>query len=233
MSGRKRRGRAQRISSGAEVLDDQPVETTLYSLTDTPPGPPQRRSDERFLSLLRVGTLLIDGRRELCLIRNISAGGMMIRAYCEISPGTRLAVELKEGEPISGEAAWAENGLVGVTFDDRIEVLSLIGPAEDGPRPRMPRIEVDCTAWVREGANVRRTKITNISQGGVCIDSPGELTLHANVIVTLVGMPPIPGVVRWRDANSYGIAFNRVLPLSDLVGWLQGQSAPDQQQAAG
>lgn len=214
-------------------MDDQPVETTLYSLADTPPGPPQRRSEERFLSLLRVGTLLVEGRRELCLIRNISAGGMMIRVYSEISPGTRVAVELKEGDPVSGKVLWVEHDLLGMNFDQRIDILSLIAPAEDGPRPRMPRIEVDSTAWVREGADVRRVKVVNISQGGICVDSPAELAVQANVIVSTVGLAPIPGLVRWREGNSYGIAFNRVVPLSDLVTWLQGQQRQEGQRAAG
>jgi hypothetical protein len=214
-------------------LDDQPVETTLYSLADAPPGPPRRRSEERYLSLLRVGTLLIDDRRELCLIRNISGGGMMIRAYSPIQAGTRLSIELKQGEPISGEALWAKDGLVGINFDKRIDVLSLIAPADDGPRPRMPRIEVSCTCWVREGADVRRAKAVNVSQGGICIESPAEPTAHAEVIVSLLGLSPIPGVVRWRDENYCGIAFNRVLSLSDLVGWLQAQQEQEQRRAAG
>ena len=215
-------------------MDDQPVETTLYSLADAPPGPPQqRRNDERFLSLLRVGTLVLDGHRELCLIRNISAGGMMIRAYSSIGPGTRVAVELKEGEPVSGEVIWAEDGLLGLNFDERIDIVSLIAPDEGAPRPRMPRIEIDRTASVREGANIRRARVANISQGGICIDSPGDFTVHANVIVSLAGLSPIPGVVRWRDANSYGIAFNRVLPLADLVGWLRGQLGQEEVRAVG
>jgi PilZ domain len=213
-------------------LDDQPIETTLYSLTDATPGPPQRRGDERFLSLLRVGTLLVEGRRELCLIRNISAGGMMVRVYSPVSPGTALAIELKEGEPVSGKAQWAEDGLIGIHFDKRIDILTLIAPGEDSPPPRMPRIEIDRTAWVREGANVRRTKAVNISQGGICIDSSADLAVNANVTVNLPGLSPIPGVVRWRDGNCYGVAFNRVLPLSDLVGWLQGQQGQDRQRAA-
>ena len=213
--------------------DHQPVETTLYSLTDSPPEPPLRRSEERFLSLLRVGTLVVDERRELCLIRNISGGGMMIRAYSEIEPGTRLSIELKEGEPISGAALWVKDGLVGINFDEHFDVLSLIAPADDGARPRMPRIEVSCTAWVREGAHMRRTKVANVSQGGICIDSPAELSVHANVIVSLLGLSPIPGVVRWRDGHCFGIAFNHVLALSDLVSWLQAQQEQEQRRAAG
>jgi hypothetical protein len=51
------------------------------------------------------------------------------------------------------------------------------------------------------------------------------------VTVSLAGLPPIPGVVRWRDETCFGIAFNRVLALSDLVGWLRAQQ--EQQRAAG
>ena len=60
-------------------VEEQPVETTLYSLSDRTPDPVERRDGERYLTLFRVGTVMIEDRRELCLIKNISAGGMMIR----------------------------------------------------------------------------------------------------------------------------------------------------------
>ena len=69
-------------------MQEQAVETTVYSIAATAPVQPERREDERYLSLLRVGAIVVDGRRELCLIRNISAGGMMIRAYSDLAPGT-------------------------------------------------------------------------------------------------------------------------------------------------
>ena len=93
------------------------VEQTVYSLSATAPAPPDRRNGERYLSLLRVGALLIDGRRELCLVRNLSAGGMLIRPYSPIEAGTAVSVELKHGEMVSGIARWIEEGLVGIAFD--------------------------------------------------------------------------------------------------------------------
>jgi hypothetical protein len=212
-------------------LDEQPVETTLYSLDSDTPEPEERRSGERHLSLLRVGALTIDGRRELCLIRNISAGGMLIRAYSKIETGTRLSIELKQGEPVSGIARWTKDDCVGVRFDSAIDVLALISNASDGQRPRMPRVEVHCTAWVREDATVHRMKASNVSQGGVRVEGGAPLPIGADVIVTLNGLPAQPGVVRWQDGSSYGITFNGVLALSDLVEWLQEQR--EQPRAAG
>jgi hypothetical protein len=167
--------------------------------------------------------LIIGNRRELCLIKNVSAGGMMIRAYCDIEAGTRLSVELKQGEPVPGTAQWTKDGCVGVNFDTPIDVLSLVSTSLDEPRPRMPRITVDCVAWVREGAKVHRAQAVNISQGGVRVQTSSDLTVGAEVIVTLNGISPQPAVVRWSDAEGYGITFHRVLPLSQLVGWLQEQ----------
>src|SRR5918995_2746098 len=86
-------------------VDIQPVETTLYSLSDAPPAPAgdgERRDGHRHMTLYRVGSIQVEDRRELCLIKNISAGGMMIRLYCSIADGTPVTVELKSGHPISG-----------------------------------------------------------------------------------------------------------------------------------
>jgi len=213
------------------MLDEEPVETTIYSLAPLPPPAPERRADERHMSLLRVGALLIGDRRELCLIRNVSVGGMLIRAYSAIEPGTRLSVELKQGEAVHGAVLWAKDDLVGVSFDEPIDIVSLITTSSDAPRPRMPRLEVRCTAWVRDGAIVHRTRAVNISQGGVRVETAKGLTAGSQVTVTLPGMPPEQGVVRWSDEEGCGITFNRVLALSQLVAWLGEQQ--ERQRAVG
>lgn len=215
------------------MLDERPVETTLYSLDDRTPEPVQRRSDERHLSLLRVGSLTIDGRRELCLIRNISAGGMLIRVYSRIEPGARLSIELKQGEPVSGTVRWMKDDCAGVAFDAPIDVVDLISTSSEGPRPRMPRVEIDCLAWVRQDGTVHHARAVNISQGGVRIECRAGIPLGTDVTVTLSGLPPSPGVVRWNDGSAYGITFNRALALPLLVGWLQEQQERGKTRAAG
>lgn len=211
----------------------EPVETT-YSLAASAPRQPDRRESERYLSLLRVGSIIIDGQRELCLIRNISAGGMMVRAYSPIAVGTSVTIELKQGDPVSGVVKWVDGELTGITFDEIIDVLLLLAPPGEGPRPRLPRIEVECTAWVREDGDIFRTTVHNISQGGLCVGSRSVLTVGADVVVTLPGLTPAPGVVKWRnEGGTYGIGFNRSLVLSELVEWLQEQQQEQRHRAVG
>jgi len=199
-----------------------PVETTLYSLSDQAPLPDERRTGERHLSLFRVGTMVVNHRRELCLIKNISAGGAMLRLYTGgLDIGTRLTVELKCGQPLKGCVAWVHDPNVGLVFDAPIDVIAMLSQNEDGPRPRMPRIETSSFVTLREGASVYRGRACDISQGGIKVETPAVFARNAEVVVTLPGLAPQAGVVRWTDGGYSGITFNRLLALPSLIEWLQ------------
>lgn len=205
-------------------METQPVETTLYSLSDAPPAADSdRRDGERHLTLYRVGTVLVEGRRELCLIKNISAGGMMIRLYCTIEEQTPVIVELKSGQPISGRISWTREHNAGIAFDEPVDVIDILSSAMDAPRPRMPRIETHCHATLRDGANILRVRVCDISQGGVKVECQAILPEGADIIVSLPGLDPQPGLACWVDDGFIGITFNRLLPLGELVSWLQEQ----------
>ena len=89
------------------------------------------------MTLYRVGSILVEDRRELCLIKNISAGGMMIRLYCNIAEGTPLTIELKSGQPITGKISWVRDHHAGISFDEPVDVIDILSSAMTGPRPRM------------------------------------------------------------------------------------------------
>ena len=116
----------------------------------------------------------------------------MIRAYCVIAEGTALSVELKSGQPVTGRASWVNGHNVGVTFDQPVDVIEILSASADGPRPRMPRIEVDCIATVRDGANVYRLPVCDISQGGLKVKGDPALEHGCDLSVSLPGLEPQP-----------------------------------------
>jgi hypothetical protein len=182
-----------------------------------------RRRDIRHLTILRVGAVIIDGRRELCLVRNISAGGLMSLIYSKVEIGQRLAVELKTNQEIAGRVSWVRGTAIGVEFDERIdvpEVLSTPAVLDNGWRPRMPRIPVDRLATLRAGARTYWVNARDISQGGVKVEAEKGLEIGAETVVTLENFRPVQGVVRWRRDNEAGISFNQIIPFNELTGWL-------------
>ena len=206
------------------MLNQMEVEETSFSFSTCTPSPPERRRDTRHLRILRVGTLLFDDKRELCLIRNISAGGLMIHAYCQLKIGQRVSVALKSHQLLSGNVVWMKDGNAGIGFDAPIDVEQMLSnPSllENGWLPRMPRVEVDWLATVRAGANLVWVTLRDISQGGVKLDSDQPLSPGQAVTLTIDKFRSVSGVVRWYEDGLGGIAFNELIPFQELMRWLR------------
>lgn len=212
------------LSRGSKMyLEDRVVETG-FSFSSEVPAPPERRGAERHIKILRVGTLVVDGRRELCLIRNISAGGVMAHVYSCFDPGQRVTVELKTSQPVTGRVVWVRGGNAGIQFDSAMDVAELLANPrvlDNGWRPRTPRIEVDRMATLRIGARTSWVHARDVSQSGVKIETSDPPATGEEVVVTLEGLPPRHGVVRWQSGDHIGIAFNQLIPFGELIEWLK------------
>ncbi len=213
------------------MLPHEYVEETSLSLSPAAPAPPERREGQRHLTILRVGALTIDGVRELCLVRNISAGGVMAHVYRQIGVGTEVEIEIKNDLPIRGKVVWERDSNIGVAFDEKIDVPGLLAASKllgDGRRARSPRVEVDRKARLRCGADVYEVHVCDVSQGGVKIETDAELPMNGDVVVTLEGFRPLPGIVRWAHDGQAGINFIQVIPIAELCEWLRaGDTRPE------
>lgn len=206
------------------IAQAEPAEETIFSLSDDPPADEGRSVEARRLTTLRVGTILIDGRRELCLIRNVSAGGLRAHVYSPLKEGQKVSVELRTDQQTSGSVSWVREGSVGIEFDNKIDVESLLAgqSADNDWRHRMPRVEVDRLGELRIGARIYPINTCDISQGGVRVEIDHPLKVGDAVVLTLEKWRPIHGSVRWYQEGRGGIAFNQVVPFQELMSWLRG-----------
>jgi hypothetical protein len=199
------------------------LEETTFSFSTSAPQPDRRRHG-RHLTILRVGALIIDGRRELCLIRNISAGGLMAHVYSAMELDQRLAVELKTDQTVSGRVTWIDEANIGISFDEPIdveEILAVQAVSANGWRPRLPRVEVDRLATLRAGARTFAVSTCDISQGGVKVEIDQPLQPGEEVVFTPEKFRAVQGVVRWYHDGVCGISFNQVIPFHELMRWLR------------
>lgn len=206
-------------------MEQLPSRTTLCSTADEPAPARSWRSGERYMTLFRVASLTVDDRRDLCVVKNISSGGALIRAYCDLREGQLVRLEIKEQQPIEAEVAWIKGTDTGIDFNSPIDILGLLKGGSEGPRPRMPRMEVRAVGFVRQDALLHRVTINNISQGGISARCGAELNVGGQATVTVAGLAPMQAVVRWGGSGGYGITFNSVLGLPLLVEWLHTQTS--------
>jgi hypothetical protein len=200
------------------------LEETIFSFSTKAPQPPERRNQRRHMTILRVGSIFVGDKRELCLIRNISAGGLMAHIYSRMEDGQRVGIELKCNHRIEGTVSWIQDNNAGITFDTPIDVEEMLAShsgLENGWRPRLPRVEIDRLATLRVGASIYGVSTRDISQGGVKIETDEPLEEGQEVVITLDKFRPVHGMVRWSQEGLCGIAFNQVIPFRELMAWLR------------
>lgn len=195
--------------------------------TDPPPAEAaepaaDRRADFRIITTLRVGKITSNGEQELCLIRNISHGGLMLRVFADHQVGDNVTVELKSDCVVSGTVAWTRDESVGVTFAEPVDAPEMLrgDPGPDGRQPRAPRLDVPSPARLRIGEADWPVELRDLSQGGAKIRVQDALAVGAEAVLVVSGLKPLKAVIRWQAGDHAGLAFIGTLPLADLVSWM-------------
>jgi len=219
-----------RCVKGASMLEHfDDGELTTISFSNAPPQPPERRQNLRHVTVLRVAKLQTPRSEELCLVRNISAGGLMAHIYSELNIGEPVSAEFKSGQAVSGRVLWRRDGLAGIEFDQPVNAARILADSHDyspsAQQPRAPRVGMDVKARIRVGARYHTVTLCNISQSGGRV-SPGDpLEAGEKLILMLNGLPPIAGSVRWSDREHAGIAFDNPIAFEALARWVPTMQA--------
>lgn len=188
----------------------------------------ERRGGSRHISVLRVGRVLWDGRDQLCVVRNISSGGLMFECLQAPAIGQGVIVELRTDKQMIGIVRWVRNGGAGVEFDRPIDVEHIL-KEERGTllrvRPRAPR-------FVRRG-EVRLIgesepivgDIVDIAIGGLSCRTDQPVRKGDPIVAAIAGIGATNAEIRWIKGDVAGVRFEKPLPWRAFQLWLD--SAPD------
>lgn len=176
-----------------------------------------RRNSSRVTLLIRPGKLIADGREFLCIVRDISEGGVKIRLFHPLPECRALHIEFDNGERHALQLVWQSGDMVGGSFGEDIDVKRLIA-AQAGSYPRrQPRLRVEHAAMLYSGA--LRTPITlhDISPQGASIECSGWLMIDELVRIESAALPKLYAKVRWRRSSNYGLVFEQTFGLEELA----------------
>src|SRR3954452_10053486 len=197
-------------------------ESTTVSLSTAVPRPVERRRDERFTAMLRVAKLTKQsGEQQLVKVKNLSAGGLMALVPNGAEVGDRMDIELSS-EKIPATVAWTRDDLVGLKFDQSLDLGELLAGRKPrhGFRARPPRLEIACKASVRVGKLYYSVAVHHISREGMKVEPIEEYCVGKKVIVVVESLRPIKGEVRWYSERRAGIVFDKPLDFEELAEWI-------------
>ncbi|HEY0115781.1 MAG TPA: PilZ domain-containing protein [Allosphingosinicella sp.] len=201
---------------------------TIYSLSEDFPRPGGHR-DAGDRGRLQPGSVGRGSLREICFLRKIGPSGAVLYMEPAAARGERLDLELLTGDKLTGVVDWVEGHEVGLCFDESVDMFALITRNlvhQPGDGRRMPRIELESPAWLEAGSRREIVTVRNLSDGGARIETRVPLVVHEQIVLTLDGFRPAPGIVRWVQGNVAGVAFAPELPWQELMPWLRRRHRP-------
>ena len=198
-------------------------EVTTVSMSDEAPLPSDRRTHARHVTVLRVAKLITPRGEELCLVRDISAGGLMAHIYSELGIGDPVVAEFKSGHAIPGRILWRRDGMAGMKFSQKVNAASVLAGDDYSPTAllqRAPRVDLEASGRIRVGAQSYAVTLCNISQGGARIRLADAGKAAGQLVLMVNGLPPLAGSIRWRRDGRAGIAFDIPVPFDVLAQWV-------------
>jgi hypothetical protein len=201
---------------------DAAFESTTVSLSTGVPRPAERRDDERFSAMLRVGKLTDSaGSEQLIKVKSLSAGGVMAIVTRPPKVGEQVSIELSS-ERIPASVVWIRDETAGFKFDQNIDLGELLAGRKPrhGFRPRPPRLDIPCKASVRVGKTYYTVDVHDISLGGIKVEPIEEYCVGKSVVVAVESLRPAKGEVRWYSDRRAGIVFERPLEFDELAEWV-------------
>lgn len=192
------------------------METARSQTTD-------QRSGRRFTLVLRAAKLVSPEGEFLCVMRDVSEGGIKLRLFHPLPQAGPLEVEIGNGLRHAVEPVWQRGDLAGFRFAAGPVVLAeMLGMS--GPFPRRGvRLRAELAVTVTGPGGTSPARLQDISLDGARIDSDLPHPLGARLRIQSERLPPIAGRVRWRSGAAHGIAFERHFALDELARLL----APD------
>jgi hypothetical protein len=206
------------------VENYQSHELTAVSLNPVVPRPPERRIEDRTTTLLRAGKLIVGDEQQLCMIRNISSAGAMLKLWRPLATGDTVAVEITPDCPEPATVIWSQDDLAGVAFAKPIDVAqALRGGTREGPYRRIartPRLRIQAPARLCTEASGWDVDLCEVSLNGARIETPELFFCDEEVTLAVDGLAKVPGRVRWCHDGFAGIEFARPLAMNVLADWV-------------
>lgn len=163
------------------------------------------------------------GKRD-CFVHRITSGGLSLTVSGPVSHGERGTIELPFGLAAEGWIDGHDPATLAFRFDQPLDVVGALArclaalPAE---RRQMPRIELRQRLCVRHSGQSDFAWTRNLSPSGIGLETRAVLQPGEAVELTLDGLRPLTGEVRWAEGGQAGIAFAEELGWQTLMPWLR------------
>ena len=188
-------------------------------------APPNVWAEPRSLFFFRTGRLFAGAGHSICEILALAETGAVLRSETELGEGDSCTLELNSAHCMEAKVAWADDGVMGLSFTDRKQVQDILSRRQTSFPYRPPRLRLAATLEVRLGAQKLKVRCRDISESGIKVELPDDCA-GADAEIMLSGVGNVEGRVRWWREGKAGISFARPIPSEAFTRWVTERLEP-------
>jgi hypothetical protein len=164
------------------------------------------------------------GFAKKCVLRKISSLGAIVRGELADVPDQSVTLELETGQRPSGTIAWQDGSEAGICFKEPVNLLALITRklvSQPVERRAMPRVELRCDAWIKDGPEFAAATLRNISARGLQLEGETLPAAGATISLFVEGLNIPAGQIVWRKDKLAGVELQHDLSWASIIPWIR------------
>lgn len=162
--------------------------------------------------MLRTAKVVCQSGEYVCLVRNVSPGGVGLSFFHDVPAEPRIFLELSNGALYPIERAWAEERTSGYRFAAPVDLDAFIGEASMFSH-RPIRLRIKHPVLLTAQGSDHWAMLGDISRSGARIECDTQLAEHAQVRFEAAGLPLRFGTICWRKGRDHGMVFDQPITL--------------------
>ena len=174
------------------------------------------RQDQRHTLMLRTAKVVCQSGEYVCLVRDVSQGGVGLRFFHNVPEERRIFLELANGALYPIERSWTDHGEAGYRFAAPVMLEDFLSEASQFAHRAM-RLRLKVPVLLTVDGTDFRAMLADISRCGAKLTIDRRLPQGAFARFDAVGLPLRFGHIRWRQNNDHGVVFQDPIPLEDLA----------------
>jgi hypothetical protein len=170
--------------------------------------------------MLRTAKVICQSGEYVCLVRDVSRGGVGLRFFHAVPQEPRIFLELANGALYPIERTWqnseAESGEAGYRFAAPVALGEFLDETSQHPH-RAVRLRLGLPVLLTVNGEDCRATLADISRCGAKLVADRRLPEGVFVRCDAAGLPLRFGHVAWRKQFEHGIAFQQAFGLEELA----------------
>lgn len=184
---------------------------------------PDRRDEERQLSVRLTAKIIAAGRELPCRVHNISSGGANIETLAKLTTEDRIRIEFRSNLSLAGKVRWQNGALAGIEFTEPADVDAVLkksGISIARIKPRLPRYGCQVPAKLVAEHQTIECETIDISTNGVRLGNIKQLKPGENYMLVIAGLSRRKVSTVWNRDNQAGVKFVNPLRFDEFENWI-------------